>query len=405
MRIAFLCSSVEPGRDGVGDYTRRLVGQFIRHGHPCIILGLNDAHVSEALLETQENEGTAVLVMRLPRLMDLNNRVIKARTWLNDFDPDWMSLQYVCYGYHPRGLAWRWNRILADLATVRVQRHLMFHELWSGEGGRPPLQHRLLGLGQRYVVRDLHRRFRPDVVTTSMPLFQHRLSLRGIKAKVLPLFGNISYAMGDDMRIASLLRTAGSQIVQKPRADFLNGVFFGTVHPDFDVGPLVRWLRELRSRAGKPIVLSMIGRLGTASDRLAHRLMNSTSDVLEVVSIGEQPEGIISQALQFADFGISTGSPELLGKSGTLAAMREHALPVVVPDGELDSTMLQSSVAPVVQFSTNASVMAVMKHRRAASPGPGVKDAAVDLIHFFEKARADNHSARERDLVKVGENN
>jgi hypothetical protein len=33
MRIVFLCFSLEPGRDGVGDYTRALAGELIRPGH------------------------------------------------------------------------------------------------------------------------------------------------------------------------------------------------------------------------------------------------------------------------------------------------------------------------------------------------------------------------------------
>jgi hypothetical protein len=119
--------------------------------------------------------------------------------------------------------------------------------------------------------------------------------------------------------------------------------------------------------------------------------VDSAPDAVEVVSIGEQSEEIISQALQFADFGINTGSPELLGKSGTFAAMREHGLPVVVADGELDSTLLQSSVAPVVQFSTNGSVTAVMNYLRPADPEAGVKAATGDLVRLFEEVTSGNH--------------
>lgn len=34
MRLAFICVSLEPGRDGVGDYTRSLAAECIRQGRP-----------------------------------------------------------------------------------------------------------------------------------------------------------------------------------------------------------------------------------------------------------------------------------------------------------------------------------------------------------------------------------
>ena len=32
MKIVFICGCLEPGKDGVGDYTRRLSAELIDHG-------------------------------------------------------------------------------------------------------------------------------------------------------------------------------------------------------------------------------------------------------------------------------------------------------------------------------------------------------------------------------------
>src|ERR1700679_2438430 len=104
MRIAFICSSLEPGRDGVGDYTRRLAGELIRQKHPSVIIGLNDTKISEIMSGSQEMEGTPIPVLRLPSMLPWKERETIARKWLNDFDPDWVSLQYVCFGFHIKGL-------------------------------------------------------------------------------------------------------------------------------------------------------------------------------------------------------------------------------------------------------------------------------------------------------------
>jgi glycosyltransferase involved in cell wall biosynthesis len=385
MKIAFLCSSLAPGQDGVGDYTRRLAAECIRQGHPSVILGLNDLQVHEAAPESQKMEGSSISVLRLPRVMDLDSRAMMARKWLDDFHPDWMSLQYVCYGYHPKGLSWQWNRIFAELGNRCPHRHLMFHELWIGEAKHSPLRQRLIGMAQRWIVCAMHRRFQPNVVTTSMGMYQRRLARSGIAANILPLFGNIPIAFRDDDYIAGLLRAAGSRTAQKPRNTFLNGVFFGTVHPDFRPEPLVRWLMELQSQAAKTVLLNIIGQSGKAAARLAEQVVSVMPDTLEVVILGEQPEQTISQALQFADFGINTGSPETLGKSGTFAAMREHGLPVVLADGELDSTILQHGASSVLQFSTNNSATVIRRSSEVAT-GTGVIRTVADLICFYAKA-------------------
>ena len=394
MRIAFIVSSLEPGRDGVGDYTRRLAAECNRQGHPIVILALNDVRVlGDALFESQEVEGISVSVLRLPSDMALSERVTTARRWLGSFKPDWISLQFVCYGYHPKGLAWRWSRVFAELGTLATHRHLMFHELWIGEEGYSTSWRRLIGVGQRFIIRNMHQRFNPDIATTSMSLFQRRLAYQGITTRVLPLFGNFPLVPRDDDRIAGLLRDVGSQIVRKPRMAFLNGIFVGGVHPDFDTGPLIQWLKELKSQATKPLLLSLVGRTGPAGQRLVRQLTSSLPDEFEAILVGEQPAQIISQALQFADFGINTGSPEFLGKSGTFAAMQEHELPVVLADGGLDPALLQDNCPAVLQFSSSDSTAAVLERQVRRHEVTGVIRTATDLIRLFEK-KAPNPSER-----------
>jgi hypothetical protein len=392
MRMAFICSSLEPGRDGVGDYCRRLGSEMERLGHDIFLISLND--------RWQKGQSSAVnkhlSVLRCGLSTSLARRAEMAREALRRFCPDWVSLQYVCFGYHPRGLAWRWNPVFAELGNMGSHRHLMLHELWIGP---PPLHRWLIGWGQRQVIRDLQRRFRPDIVNTSMNSYQHRLSRIGITARVLPLFGNIPIAHRKDDRITGLLKAAGSRMVQRPRAAFLNGVFFGTIHPDFDTAPLIRWLGELRTKAEKPILLTMIGRAGKSLECLAKQLNSSVPDAIEVVSLGEQPEEIISQALQFADFGINTGSPEMLGKSGTFAAMQEHGLPVVLADGEVDVANLKNGLPPVLQFTTGDSVTTLMNYTSLPNVEAGATQSAVDLVRLFERAAVENRPATDVNLV------
>jgi hypothetical protein len=388
LKIVFITSSLEPGRDGVGDYSRRLAGEIIRQGNPCNVLSLNDAYVSEHSFDYQEMEGASIPVLRLPRLMPLRERMTVARQFVSDFKPDWVSLQYVCYGYHPKGLAWMWNGALSELGGVGRHRHLMLHELWIGP---PPLKRWLIGSVQRWGIRDLYLRFMPDLVTTSNSLYQKRLLRQKIVSKVIPLFGNIPIEPRNDQRILSLLDKAGCRMVRRPRGSYVIGVIFGTIHPDFDSIPLINWLLELGSVVSKPVLLSLIGRNGPVAEDFCRHLTNSLPDGLEVVMLGEHASEIISQTLSFADFGINTGSVKHLGKSGTFAAMRDHGLPVVISDGELDASLLNNDGPQVFQFSTMNSVKGVAYNSRVRLCRGGVEGTASDLIRCFEEVDRAGH--------------
>src|ERR1019366_978591 len=115
MKIAFLCSCLEPGRDGVGDYARRLAGELIRQGHSCVAVALNDPHIHKTMFEQQEIEGNSISTLRLSGVAPWSKRTVEARNWLDGFNPDWISLQYVPFGFHPKGLCFGLGKSLATM--------------------------------------------------------------------------------------------------------------------------------------------------------------------------------------------------------------------------------------------------------------------------------------------------
>ena len=372
----------------MGDYCRCLGRQFEDLGHTVQLVALNDHWISDAVSGSQGSLPT----LRLSSASTLEERFVMVNERLRDFQPDLVSLHYVCYGFHHRGLPWRWNRVLEQIGAEVPGRHLMFHELWIGEGSHPSIKQRLFGMGQRWLIRDLVRRFRPHLVTTSMALYQRRLSRLGVASKVLPLFGQIPIVPRDDTGVVNLLMSAGCGIDKKPREAFLNGVFFGLAHPTFDVMPLIKWLAELRREADKPILLSMVGRAGSGEEGFARRLTDSLPDNIELVLLGEQPEDMISQVLQFADFGVSTSSSEYVGKSSTFATMRAHGLPMVLADGEVDP-IFRDAVPPVVQFSASGSATAIMNCTHSIKLEAVAAHAAHDLLQLLRNTPVANHDS------------
>src|SRR5690606_23289428 len=95
MKILFICGALEEGKDGVGDYTRRLAGELVRHGHQATIIAYNDRHISTIMDSVQQDGDTAVQVLRLPSVLKAKEKVKLSRDYAQQFQPDWISLQLV----------------------------------------------------------------------------------------------------------------------------------------------------------------------------------------------------------------------------------------------------------------------------------------------------------------------
>ncbi len=325
MRIAFLNSCLEPARDGVGDYTRFLARECTRQGHVCCTIALNDRYV----LEPQAGEANGVGLLRLPVGLPWPERIAHARRWLDEFAPEWVSLQFVPYAFHPKGTTFGLVQHLLPLLQGRHV-HIMFHETWIGELAGAPLKHRAIGRLQRHLVVHMVRRLRPVFVHTSNRTYQAFLKRDNITAQVLPLFGNISVSASDNgIWLSTELCRQGLEVTAETRGNFYLCGFFGAMPPDWTPEPLFSALRELAARHQKQVVILSAGNLvsgETQWERLTHRYAPD----IKFYRLGTQPAAQVSKYLLSIDFGIATTDYRRIGKSGAVAAMLDHGLPVIV---------------------------------------------------------------------------
>jgi hypothetical protein len=322
VRIAFLTGGLEPERDGVGDYTRRLAGELIRQGHPSVILGLNDSQVSGARFDSQEAEGTLISVLRLPGAMPSSERVRLAREWLDAFNPDWVSLQFVPFGFHPRGLSVGLPRHLKSIIGSRPL-HWMFHELWVLWNFPLSLRKRLLGQCQKLCLRAYLRKLKPQAVTTQLSLYQAELNKIGVAADVVPLHGNIPVYPKDEADKWLADRCGSLKSLKRVKAGF-----FGNILSTLDPSLLAAWTAELNV-AGNELLLLSAGKIGGEGEKLWDSLEQKLKASATFFKLGELDEREASLYFSAMDYGLTSYPPELMGKSGSVAAMREHGLPVI----------------------------------------------------------------------------
>jgi len=336
MRIAFIVSCLEPQKDGVGDYTRDLAAACVAQGASCRALALNDRYVDVSTACWQSARGIKIETLRLPASQPWRERLLTARAWLQQQTLEWISLQFVPYGFHPKGLVIGLDQRLAPL-VAGCRLHVMFHELWIGLHGAAGSRERLIGWIQRRSVASLVARLKPDVIHTSNGAYVDALSKRRIRAKLLPLCGSIPIAADADH--GWLGRELLKLGVPTPRVSSRHNSWwfglFGALHPAWSPEPLFTYIAEAAQRAGRAIVVISIGRVGPGEARWRD-IQARYSDRFCFAKLGEHGTREVSAFLQAVDFGIATSPWQLIGKSASAAAMLDHGLPIIVSRDEVD---------------------------------------------------------------------
>ena len=332
-KILFLCGSLEPGKSGVGDYTRTLAQELLRlYGIQSMILALNDGSVNERT-ESDRNKTPSVPEIRLPQGSEKNWRKETDKI-IQDFAPDWVSLQYVGYSYNTYGCGYPITRLLETLPKT-IKLHIMFHELWEGFGVNDSLKVRVRGFLQKRSVKKLVSTSKPSIIHTQNAFYVKQLRKLGTDAKYLPLFGNIPIATKDTNRALALIQKTGTiSATQAERHRYLVFIFFGSIYPSWPGEELMNYVHGALPNLEKRVLFLSIGKLGAQRGNW-DSLRKRYSDYFEFVELGFLETSEISILLQEADFGVATTPFEALGKSGSFITMQEHGLPVFASQGML----------------------------------------------------------------------
>lgn len=340
MKIAFVTSCLEPGRDGVGDYTRLLAQECVRQGCECCLISLNDKFISQPT-NSGHDTGDKIPVLRLPACLNWSQRIVSAKNFVDQFNPDWVSLQFVPYGYQAKGIVFGLGKRLRHLTQGRKV-HLMFHELWIGEHIGASLKDQVMGRLQKSFVLNLVKQLQPLVVHTSNEAYVAILKQHHILASRLPMFGAIPISAKDgDRWLFPELQTVGVNIHTENRNQFWLFGFFGALHPIWPPEPLFTYLHQAATQHQRQIALISIGRIGPGEE-LWNTLAKNYSDQFSFLKLGERTPNKISEFFNSIDFGIATSPYALIGKSASVAAMLEHGLPIIVNRDEIHFSAYQS---------------------------------------------------------------
>jgi hypothetical protein len=329
-------------------------------------MALNDPYINREISEIQIIEDVSISVLRFPVTLSWAIRVRSARKWLEEFNPHWVSLQFVPFGFHPKGLSFGLARHLESIIGS-YPLHWMFHELWVLWSFPLSLRKRLLGQVQRIGLRSCLEKLKPKAVATHLPIYKEELKKLGWKVTLLPLHGNIPiYPPAEAnqwLEVRSGLPANGQDI---------KGGFFGNILPTLNPSMVADWISKVKM-PGRNLVILSAGKIGGESECLWNSLTREFANNATFLRLGELDERDSSFYFSTLDYGLTAYPPELMGKSGSVAAMREHGLPVV-PFGSLAS----GSGSPTREFSVCVT---------AAQPWT-VRNSAEAFLQQLETERA-----------------
>ena len=311
MKIIFFCGTLQSGKDGVGDYTLQLAEELSKRGHLVNIVALNDKYAEEDCDSNKLAERISIRIIRLSALSQWKSRLKKATEIVVEFNPDWISLQFVPYAYNNKGLPFNLPYNLKSVFNGHKV-HVMYHELWVENRD---IKGKLLAFLQRKLIGFLHKMLAPQLSHTHVPVYAQRLRLIGVKAKALPVFSNIPNIKTNINHIEGSF-TVGffSQVTyRKEIIEFLKNLSVGCVNKNLKLNIVV------------------IGGTYNKVEKFIEQINALENMDCTVRHTGFLDSDNVSMALSNCNIGITPVPRHLLGKSGSVAAFLSHGIPVAAP--------------------------------------------------------------------------
>jgi hypothetical protein len=328
MKIVFLCGGLEPGRDGVGDYTIKLAIELTRHGHQIFPISLNDKYRTEIINDEKDNHGISIL--RLPHNLSNEIRFEIVEKQIQKYKPDWLSIQFVIYSFHPKGLPFGLGKQFENLCQ-NYNCHIMFHEIWIGISKISSLKEKTFGFFQKRIIKSIVKSVRPRVITTSNILYKLVLKSIDIDAKILPVFSNIDVAPKNKFFLHDISNRIGLTNIDELVNWQIIGIF-GHLHVDANLEPMLKEQLAFCESKNLKVAFIAFGRIGENGIKVFKHIEKNLSAHIKFLYLGEQSQENISNILQIMNVGISSTQLPYIGKSGAYAAMKLHSLTVLVPE-------------------------------------------------------------------------
>lgn len=373
LRLAFLVGCLEPGSDGVGDYTYTLAKHLCQTGHTCLIIALKDTFIVQPSVHPQPlgyhqpsvyKSAHAHPSLSYIRFRNIMEHQPDFEAAVQGFQPDLISLQFVPYAFDTKGLPFFLGPLLKPLAKT-YPIHIMMHELWIGFEPSAPFKHKCLGYIQKWCIQDILTKTKPIAIHTHSSLYKHYLSQLYSNVALLPLFSPIqrNCTAPVNQSLNALLQKKGHRLPLKDRDPLWVFSLFGTLHPEWPPEPLIPMLIELSKKQHTAILILHFGHIGRG-EALWQAMVERYQPACSFVKLGPLAPADISTILENTHFSIATSPLHLLEKSSSALTFLDWGCPLIVNRIEKDMKLPSFFEERILKINTNNFTQQLLKAHR-----------------------------------------
>jgi len=307
VNIAIICGCLEPGKDGVGDYSRVLASFLQTHSYRVLMIATNDFFV-EKITDCQNKN---LSFFRLPNTgindVERSQYILEK---LEQFECQIVSIQYVPFSFHSKGLAFNMVK-LSETIGKKYFLHFMFHELWVGMAREDSFKFKLWGWLQKKIIQKTLQKSRPALIHTQLDLYKQQLErLTSQPIHKIPLVSNLD------------LKTTNRTVSDNP----IKAILFGGIYPGTPAEAFLEEFKTYLKQKQHQLHIHFVGNNG--------QYLNDWTTACQKTGIaydiaGMQAAEKIGEIVSECHLAICTTPYVLIEKSGSAIAMLQAGLPVV----------------------------------------------------------------------------
>ncbi len=376
MRILFLCNSLEKGRDGVGDYIRLLAQGLAKRGHHVTSVSIREENILDFFIEQQSVDGIQLFFLRISKNLQNSKCTKYLQDWIASHPTDWVSLQFVNFGFQRYGLP---LSLFLIINPIRKQHklHIMFHELWCGVGPNQSNKIVILGWFQRVYIQLLHKFYNPKWVFTNSQLSKELLKNINIDALIVPVFSNI---LINDFALPQvwhdLLITTHLSAIENCKNEWLTLGFFGTTYSFLDLQQILNDALKAASILKRKLAIIEIGYSRNQSVQdLALSIPKAS-----FFKTGLLSSALVNQTMTLIDIGVITSPANLLSKSGAANAWLERGIPVLIGASDLTYNFSTMGIQGIFQSKSVVDIINCFNAKNQFL----FKNSFIDTLNSYE---------------------
>lgn len=364
-KILIISPNLETTKCGVSDYAIELGRMFEVCNNEVTYLAISDIYIDTLIVNKN--------VYRIPYRFTNKKKIKLSLSYISLIEPDAIYFNFVSYGYHIKGFP-HYLIPLINKINHNSNFFIIAHELWMGNFKRESFKSKFIGFLQKIIILRLLKLKQINKIFTTTEISKNILKSNGISSSVISVFNNIPI-------------NAESGITKKD-IDNYTFMLFGSIAFQIDEDEFIKFLHTCFFDLKKSVTIIWAGvHRGQMREWDILKCKLSTSPI-KFIDYSIVDASIISSLMLNADYGLTSYMPDFWSKSGSIAAMLAHGLPVfsisktVQLDKFLDNLVLHPRIINIANIPKDFNLNDFQKESPIKQYNEIIFKKIVDEKHF-----------------------